>query len=108
MVTIFLSVYGKQGLRELAIQNLSKARYAAERFHQAGARLRFRAPYFNELVVTGLGSHRQWKERLLEQKIIGGLDLGRFYPELDGDVLCCFTETAAREKIDQLVKIATE
>ena len=108
MVTIFLSVYGKQGLRELAIQNLSKSRYAAERFRAAGARLRFRGPYFNELVVAGIGNRARSTERLGEQKIIGGLDLGRFYPELAGDVLFCFTETARREKMDQLVKITTE
>ncbi len=43
MVTVFLSVYGKQGLREMALQNLSKARYAAGRFQRARAGLRFRA-----------------------------------------------------------------
>ena len=107
MVTIFLSVYGKQGLRELAMQNLSKSRYAAERFRAAGARLRFRGPYFNELVVAGIGNRPRHQERLREEKIIGGLDLGRFYPELAGDVLFCFTETASREKMDQLVKIMT-
>ncbi|OFV93896.1 MAG: glycine dehydrogenase (aminomethyl-transferring) [Acidobacteria bacterium RIFCSPLOWO2_02_FULL_61_28] len=107
MVTIFLSVYGKQGLRELAMQNLSKSRYAAERFRAAGARLRFRGPYFNELVVAGIGDRPRQQERLREQKIISGLDLGRFYPELAGDVLFCFTETASREKMDQLVKIMT-
>ena len=107
MVTIFLSVYGKQGLRELAMQNLSKSRYAAERFRAAGARLRFRGPYFNELVVAGIGNRPRQQERLREQKIIGGLDLGPSYPELAGDVLFCFTETASREKMDQLVKLMT-
>lgn len=108
MVTVFLSVYGKQGLREMAVQNLSKSRYAAERFRKAGAQLRFQGPYFNELVVAGLGSRPRLQERLSEQKIIGGLDLGRYYPELAGDVLLCFTETASREKMDQLVQIMTE
>ena len=108
MVTIFLSVYGKEGLREMAIHNLSKSRYAAERFQRAGAQLRFPGHYFNEFVVAGIGKRPRvpdWKERLVEQEIIGGLELGRFYPELDGDVLFCFTETAAREKMDQLVEI---
>lgn len=105
MVTIFLSVYGKQGLRELAIQNLSKTHYAAERFRQAGARIRFRGPYFNELVVTGLPNRPGGEDRLREQKILGGLDLAPFYPELAGDRLCCFTETATREKIDQFVNL---
>jgi len=108
MVTIFLSVYGKQGLREMAIQNLSKSRYAAERFRSAGAPLRFSGRYFNEFVVAGVGNRPRAQERLLEQRIIGGLELGRFYPELDGAVLFCFTETAGREKMDRLVEIMTE
>ncbi|MBI4463134.1 MAG: aminomethyl-transferring glycine dehydrogenase subunit GcvPA [Acidobacteria bacterium] len=108
MVTIFLSVYGKQGLRELALQNLAKSHYAAEKFRQAGARLRFAGPFFNELVVAGVGSRPRLAERLREERILGGLELGRFYPELEGDALFCFTETARREKIDQLVKICME
>jgi glycine dehydrogenase subunit 1 len=105
MVTIFLSTYGKRGLRELALQNLAKAHYAAERFRKAGARVRFSGPFFNELVVSGIGRRAGVGERLAREKIIGGLDLGRFYPEMDGDVLVCVTETIAREKIDQLVRI---
>jgi len=108
MVTVFLSVYGKQGLREMAVHNLSKARYAAEVFRRAGAKIRFSGPYFNELVVSGLRGGPGLRERLAEQDIVGGLDLERFYPELAGDVLLCFTETASREKIDLLVRIMTE
>ena len=108
MVTIFLSTYGKQGLRELALQNLSKSHYAAERFRQAGMQLRFRGSFFNEFVVAGLGQRPRLAQRLLEERIVGGLDLGRFYPELAGDRLFCFTETARREKMDQLVRICTE
>lgn len=108
MVTVFLSVYGKQGLREMALQNLSKARYAAGRFQSAGAGLRFGGPYFNELVVAGLGGRPNLQQRLAERNIIGGLDLGPYYPELAGDVLLCFTETAGREKMDQLVHVMTE
>ena len=58
-------------------------------------------------MVAGIGDRPRQQERLREQKIIGGLDLGPFYPELAGDVLFCFTETASREKMDQLVKIMT-
>jgi glycine dehydrogenase subunit 1 len=104
MVTVFLSVYGKQGFRELALQNLAKAQYAAKKFREAGASLRFSGPYFNEFVVRGEGS-REFDEKLREQRIIGGLELGRFYPELAGDRLFCFTETAAREKIDTLAEM---
>ena len=106
MVTIFLSTYGKQGLRELALQNLAKSHYAAERFRAAGSKLRFSGPFFNEVVVSGL-RRSGVDERLAKEKVIGGLNLGRYFPELDGDMLLCFTETAPREKIDRLVEIYT-
>ncbi|HWP85545.1 MAG TPA: aminomethyl-transferring glycine dehydrogenase subunit GcvPA [Terriglobia bacterium] len=104
MVTIFLSTYGKQGLRELALQNLAKAQYAAERFERAGASRRFSGPFFNEVVIRGV-AQRGTAERLAAEKLIGGLELGRYYPELAGDVLLCFTETAPRDRIDRLVEI---
>ena len=107
MVTIFLSTFGKEGLRELALQNLAKSHYAAERFRTAGATLRFDGPFFNEVVVSGLKRDGA-DQRLAGDKMIGGLDLGRFYPELAGDVLLCFTETAPKGKIDQLVEIYTK
>jgi glycine dehydrogenase subunit 1 len=52
MVGIFMTVYGRQGLKELATQNLAKAHYAAEQFKKSGAKLLFDgAPRFNEFVV---------------------------------------------------------
>jgi glycine cleavage system P protein (glycine dehydrogenase) subunit 1 len=41
---------------------------------------------------------------LLKKKIIGGLALGRFYPELEGSVLLCATEMSRREHMDQLAE----
>ena len=46
MATVFMTVYGKEGLRELAEQNLAKAHYLAE-----GLNRRFRGPFFNEFVA---------------------------------------------------------
>ncbi|MBI2817314.1 MAG: aminomethyl-transferring glycine dehydrogenase subunit GcvPA [Acidobacteria bacterium] len=104
MVTVYLSVYGKKGFRELALQNVAKTQYAQKKFLKAGASLRFSGPHFNEFIVRGEGS-RGLDAKLRQERIIGGLDLGRFYPELEGDRLFCFTETASREKIDKLVEV---
>lgn len=96
MATVFMAVYGKEGLRELATQNLSKARYLANKLP-----LRFRAPFFNEFVVSANGrSPDEINNNLLGQKIIGGLPLGRYYPELDGSMLLCCTEMSKREHMD--------
>ncbi len=96
MGTVYMSIYGKEGLRELAQQNLSKAHYLAK-----GLKPRFSAPFFNEFVVAAGGKPAaDVNAALLEKKIIGGLDLGRFYPELAGCMLLCATEVSRREHMD--------
>ena len=96
MATVFMSVYGKAGLRELAEQNLAKAHYLA-----GGVERRFDAPFFNEFVVPCRGrSPEAVNAALLEKKIIGGLPLGRFYPELANCLLLCATEMSKRADMD--------
>jgi glycine cleavage system pyridoxal-binding protein P len=96
MATVFMSVYGKEGLRELAEQNLAKAHYMAGKLP-----LKFDAPFFNEFVVRTNGkSPDQINARLLDQKIIGGLALRRFYPELSDCMLLCATEMSRRQDMD--------
>jgi glycine dehydrogenase subunit 1 len=105
MATVFLSVYGKQGLRELAEQNLAKAHYLAGALEARGVRRRFPAPFFNEFTVACNGRRPQEvNRRLLEHQIVGGLELGRFYPELDDSLLLCATETARRPAMDRLAE----
>jgi glycine cleavage system P protein (glycine dehydrogenase) subunit 1 len=96
MATVFMTVYGKQGLRELAEQNLAKAHYLAGRL-----RPRFSGPFFNEFVAAaGSRTPEEINQALLEKKIIGGLPLGRFYPELAGSLLVCATEMSRRQDLD--------
>ena len=97
MATVFMSVYGKQGLRELAEQNLAKAHYLS-----GDLDLRFTAPFFNEFVLRT--EPEALNTELLKHKIIGGLPLGRFYPELDGCMLVCATEMSKRAHLDQFKK----
>jgi glycine dehydrogenase subunit 1 len=102
MATIFLVVYGKEGLRELALHNLAKADYAARRFSSVGgARLLFSAaPHFHEFVLETSESPELLNTQLLKQKVIGGLPLKRWYPELGNATLWCTTELNTREQID--------
>jgi glycine dehydrogenase subunit 1 len=96
MATVFMTVYGKQGLRDLAEQNLAKAHYLARKL-----RLRFTGPFFNEFVVsTNSLAPDVINRALLERKIIGGLPLRRFYRELDDSMLLCATEMSRREDMD--------
>jgi glycine dehydrogenase subunit 1 len=98
MATVFMSVYGKQGLRELAEQNLAKTHYLANKLKR-----RFTGPFFNEFVASADGIPPDEINRsLLKKKIIGGLDLARWYPELKECVLLCATEMAEREQMDEV------
>ena len=107
MATIFLTVYGKEGIRELAEHNLAKAAYAAEALSlQPGAKLLFNgAPRFHEFVLQTGEAPALWSKRLLDEKIVGGLDLSRWYPELGNATLWCATELNTREQIDNAAKV---
>jgi len=104
MATIFMTVYGREGLKELAKHNLSKAAYAAGEFGKRAKVLFGGAPRFNEFVVETKEDPKVMNERLLEKKIVGGLPLKKFYPELGNAALWCCTEMNTRARIDAVVK----
>ena len=107
MATIFLTVYGKEGIRELANHNLAKAHYAAETLSaQPGTKQLFTgAPHFNEFVLQTGEAPASWSNRLLNEKIVGGLDLSRWYPDLKHATLWCATEIITRQQIDRAAKV---
>jgi glycine dehydrogenase subunit 1 len=94
MATVFMTVYGKQGLRELAEQNLAKAHYLASKVP-----LRFSGPFFNEFVAVAEGIDAA-NETLLEKKIVGGLTIECWYPELPNATLLAATEMSRRADMD--------
>ncbi len=102
MVTVFLTVYGKEGLRELGEHNLAKAAFLQSTLTGAGAKTLFDgAPRFNEFVLSIEGGAEAANTALLEHKIIGGLPLAKWYPELGPDAsLWCATELTTRPEID--------
>jgi glycine dehydrogenase subunit 1 len=101
MVTIFLTVYGKQGLRELAAQNLAKAAYLREALMRVGAKPLFSAPSFNEFAVALTASAESVNKKLLAKEIVGGLSLAKWYPELgETAALWCATELTTKAQID--------
>ncbi|HTD55937.1 MAG TPA: hypothetical protein VK670_11185, partial [Silvibacterium sp.] len=100
MATIFMTVYGKQGIRELALQNLAKAKYAADALGAHGKVLFGGTPRFHEFVLQTDEDPDQLNSRLLNKKNIGGLDLRKWYPELGNATLWCATELTTKEQID--------
>ncbi|HWH60226.1 MAG TPA: aminomethyl-transferring glycine dehydrogenase subunit GcvPA [Terriglobales bacterium] len=100
MANIFMMVYGKIGLKELAKQNLAKTAYAAQQFAKHGKVLFGGAPRFNEFVVQTTEDPYAINARILGHKIVGGLPLKKFYPELGNASLWCCTELTSRSIID--------
>src|SRR6202166_1077796 len=108
MANIFMTIYGKVGLKELARQNLAKTAYAAQQFGKHAKVLFSGAPRFNEFVVQTSEDPYAINNRLLEQKIIGGFPLKKFYPELGNAALWCCTEMTTRASIDAAVGSVAE
>jgi glycine dehydrogenase subunit 1 len=101
--TVHLTLLGKEGLREMAHQNLSKARFVlGELTKIPGVRRTFEAPFFNEFTIELPRSARMINAELLRDKIIGPLPLGPSYPELTKHALVCVTETTSRADIEKL------
>jgi glycine dehydrogenase subunit 1 len=96
MANVFMTVYGKQGLRELAQQNLAKAHYLSSKTSP-----RFTGKFFNEFVAR-VEKPDEINKALLKKKIIGGLPLGAHYPELADCMLLCATEMTPRAAMDEL------
>ena len=99
---IYLCALGKNGLRELAELNVSLSHYAKKKLcGMSGVRNIFSQPFFNEFVLHVPRSGEEYQK----EKIISGLPLGRFYPELNGCTLWCVTETKSQSQIDRLVEV---
>ncbi len=102
-VTVYLAVMGKQGLRELALLNLRKADYLKNKLSKvSGFEIQFSADTFNEIVLKCPRSANEIRDALLEHKILAGLPLGEYYPELADSLLLCATEVNTVESIDRL------
>jgi glycine dehydrogenase subunit 1 len=97
-----MSSLGGSGLRELARLNYDKSEYFKAQLKKNGARVTFDSPTFNEFVVEFKEDFQPIYTRLLEKKIVAGLELDKYYPELAGKYLFCVTETIAKEVIDMV------
>ncbi len=106
-VLVYLTVMGRQGLKELAEINLSKCEYAKKRLSGTGS-LRFSASTFNEFVFTLNGDVPSILQTLLKKGIVGGFPLKRFYPEMEREILVCVTEKHSKKDIDHFAEILGE
>jgi len=107
--TIFLETLGREGLRDLAWQNIQKANYALEKLSQVkGIKRKFSGNIFNEFVIELSADMAKVDNALREKRVIPGLKMGEFYPGLGNCLLVCVTETHKKEEIDQLASFLEE
>ncbi len=102
--SVAMTALGKKGIKEMAVQNITKAHYAKQAFEQAGFEVPFQGAHFNEIVVKAGGSISKGNQKLLEKGIIGGFDLGKVNADLKNHVLIAVTEQRTKEEIDALVQ----
>ena len=101
--SVAMTALGKQGMQEMAKQNIVKTRYAKNAFEAAGFEVVYQGAHFNEIVVKTTANVTEMNKALIEKDIIGGFDLGRVYPELANHALIAVTEIRTKEEIDALV-----
>ena len=101
---MYMASVGGSGIRELARLNHDKAEYLKSELKRAGFKIGFERPTFNEFVVEFPAGFESIYERLLERKIVAGIPLVSYYPELINHYLLCVTETRSREDMDALVR----
>ncbi len=100
---IHLSLLGKAGLAELARTNAANAAAAMGTLQATpGIERAFGAPFFNEFAVRVAGDLEAKLDRLAEAGVLGGLPLGRFYPELSDHLLVYVNELASAEQVTRL------
>ena len=107
MATIYMSLMGEQGLKEVATQSMQKAHYAYEKLVATG---KFKPmfpgkPFFKEFALVADADVKKINEELLKNGILGGFELGKDYSEYGNGVLIAVTEKRTKEEIDELVRI---
>ncbi|WP_243386358.1 aminomethyl-transferring glycine dehydrogenase subunit GcvPA [Bacillus kexueae] len=102
--SVAMTALGKQGVKEMAMQNIQKAHYAKTKLAEKGIEITFSGPFFNEFVVRLTKPYDVVNEALLQKGIIGGYHLGRDYPQLENHMLIAVTELRTKEEIDTLVQ----
>jgi len=132
-VTVYLSLVGKEGLREVAYQNVARSHYAQEALCRIpGVRLAYEQPFFNEFVLQLPSAAAPLVDRMVERGFLAGVPMSRFDPfdfppegvadrsgqhsertSKDGaarerELLVCVTETKTREEIDRFAAALQE
>jgi glycine dehydrogenase subunit 1 len=105
IATIYLTLIGKEGLKQVAELCLQKSHYAYNQLINTGKFSSvFNKPFFKEFVLKSNESVCELNNKLLKSNIIGGYDVEKNYPELKNCWLVAVTEKRTKEEIDYLIR----
>jgi glycine dehydrogenase subunit 1 len=102
--TMYMACLGASGIGELAQLNHDKAEYLKKSLEKEGCGIPFHSPTFNEFVVEMPVGFEKTYQRLIEKKIVAGLSLEIFFPNLKNHYLFCVTETKSKQDVDNFVR----
>ncbi len=105
--TVYLSLMGRAGLRDLAERNVELAHEAAAVLETVGIRRRFTGPFFNELAIR-VDNVAMALKAAEARKILAGIALGRDYPELSDALLTTCTEMNRPDELERLAGALAE
>ncbi|BFL78469.1 aminomethyl-transferring glycine dehydrogenase subunit GcvPA [Staphylococcus hominis] len=105
--SIAMSALGKQGIYDIAVQNLEHANYAKNQFKNSGFEV-LDGTSFNEFVVKFDQPIKNVNKKLAEHGFIGGFDLGEVSSDFDNHMLIAVTELRTKKEIDTFVEKAGE
>ncbi len=101
--------YGKEGIRKLALTNFQRTAYLKKQLEAIpGIMMMGNANIFNEFAYSFGLPFNEVDTMFRRYGIAVGIDLGRFYPSLDGMILVSVTETKDKRQLDQYVRVAEE
>lgn len=101
---MYMATLGGNGFKKLARLNYDKSEYLKSALTEAGLKLPFSQATFNEFAVKFPAGFKKTYQRLLKKKMIAGLPLDGFFPELENHYLLCVTETITKGDMDALVE----
>lgn len=101
--TVYMAYLGRKGLRDVAYHSHAKARYFIDETARSGRARVINGRVFNEVVVEIDDLERKYQSAV-EQKILPGVKLSRFFPEQKNRLLVAFTEKRTKQEIDLLLK----
>jgi glycine dehydrogenase subunit 1 len=103
--TVYLSLMGRVGLKKLADQNLAKCEYLKKVLKEAGFKLVFDSPSFNEILIQLPCDAKKADEKCFDEGMEGGLSIRKFYEGIENGYLLAVTELTRKEDIDKFVKL---